>query len=81
VTTTDEPFEGTVVTICTTCFSNKSLCFVHTVFIQHVFRMVLAINSDCFPKQHLAVGIYNNKSAGFNVITALSMKRSTDISG
>jgi hypothetical protein len=41
----------TVVTMCTTLFNIKNLCDFLTQCIC-VFRMVLAINSDCFPKQH-----------------------------
>jgi hypothetical protein len=44
------PLKSPVVTICTTCFSLLELCILHTECIC-VFRMVLTINSDCFPKQ------------------------------
>jgi hypothetical protein len=37
--------------IYTTCFNTSKLCILPTQCIC-VFRMVLAINSDCFPKQH-----------------------------
>jgi hypothetical protein len=42
---------STVVIICTTCFNTPKLCIMPTQCIS-VFRMVLTINSDCFPKQH-----------------------------
>jgi hypothetical protein len=40
-----------VVIICTTCSNTLKLCILPTECIC-VFRMVLTINSDCFPKQH-----------------------------
>jgi hypothetical protein len=40
-----------VVTICTTCYNIPKLCILPTECIC-VFRTVLTINSDCFPKQH-----------------------------
>jgi hypothetical protein len=39
------------VTICTICFDILKLCILPTECIC-VFRVVLTINSDCFPKQH-----------------------------
>jgi hypothetical protein len=39
------------VSICTTCFNTLTLRILPTEGIC-VFRMVLTINSDCFPKQH-----------------------------
>jgi hypothetical protein len=46
-------FKILVVSICTTCFNITctKLCIPPTECIC-VFRMVLTINSDCFPKQH-----------------------------
>jgi hypothetical protein len=41
---------STMVTIYTTSSTLKYVHFVHRIY--SVFRMVLAINSDCFPKQH-----------------------------
>jgi hypothetical protein len=40
-----------VVNIYTICFNTLKLCILPTECIC-VFRMVLTINSDCFPKQH-----------------------------
>jgi hypothetical protein len=40
-----------VVTICTTCYNTLKLCILPTQCIC-VFRVVLTINTDCFPKQH-----------------------------
>jgi hypothetical protein len=40
-----------VVTICTTCFNTLKLCILPTQCVC-VFRMILTISSDCFPKQH-----------------------------
>jgi hypothetical protein len=47
-----------VVTICTTCFNMLKLYIPPTQCIC-VFHMVLTINSDCFPKHHELVGIWN----------------------
>jgi hypothetical protein len=44
-----------VVTICTTLFDTSKLCILPTQCIW-VSRMVLTINSDCFPKQHKRLG-------------------------
>jgi hypothetical protein len=44
-------FQSPEVTICTTCCNALKLCIPPTQCIC-VFRMVLTINSDCFPKQH-----------------------------
>jgi hypothetical protein len=43
--------KGPVVTICITCVNTLNLPILPTECI-YVFRMVLTINSDCFPKQH-----------------------------
>jgi hypothetical protein len=45
-----------VATIRTTCFNTLNLCILPTECI-YVFRMVLTIDSDCFPKQHYPVGL------------------------
>jgi hypothetical protein len=37
--------------ICSTCCNTLKLCILPTQCVC-VFRMVLTINSDCFPKQH-----------------------------
>jgi hypothetical protein len=42
--------QSPVVTVCTTFFNTPKLCILPTQCI-YVFRMVLTINSDCFPKQ------------------------------
>jgi hypothetical protein len=47
---------NSVVTICTTCFSILQLWILRTECIC-AFRMVLTINCDFLPKQHLPVGI------------------------
>jgi hypothetical protein len=39
-----------VVTICATFYNIQKLCILPTQCI-YVFRMVLTVNSDCFPKQ------------------------------
>jgi hypothetical protein len=44
-------FGSPVVTICTTYYNTLKLCILTTECIC-VFRMVLTINRDCFPKQH-----------------------------
>jgi hypothetical protein len=42
-----------VVSIYTTCFSIKNpTCCPHCITASYVFRAILTINSDCFPKQH-----------------------------
>jgi hypothetical protein len=43
--------QSPMVTICTTRFNTPKLYILPTQCIC-VFRMVLTINSDCFPKQH-----------------------------
>jgi hypothetical protein len=43
--------QSLVVSIRTTCFNTLKLYILPTPRIC-VFRMVLTINSDCFPKQH-----------------------------
>jgi hypothetical protein len=40
-----------MVTMCTKCFNTLKLCILTTKCI-YMFRVVLTINSDCFPKQH-----------------------------
>jgi hypothetical protein len=47
----DLTLQRPVVTIYTICFNIPELCILFTQCIC-VFRMVLTINSDCFPKQH-----------------------------
>jgi hypothetical protein len=42
---------NTVVYMCTTYFNTKKPFILPTQCI-YVFRMVLTVNSDCFPKQH-----------------------------
>jgi hypothetical protein len=42
--------QSPVVAICTTCFNIKNICILPTERVC-MFRMVLAINCDCFPKQ------------------------------
>jgi hypothetical protein len=37
--------------VCTTCYNIQKLCILPTQCI-YVFRMILTINSDYFPKQH-----------------------------
>jgi hypothetical protein len=44
--------------LCTACVNTLQICIVPTQCIC-VFRMVLTINSDCFPKQHLPTGVYS----------------------
>jgi hypothetical protein len=43
--------QTTVVIVCTPCFNIKGLHILHTQCVC-VFRMVLIINSNYFPKQH-----------------------------
>jgi hypothetical protein len=40
-----------VVNVYTACFNILKL-FILGTYCVHVFRMVLTVNSDCFPKQH-----------------------------
>jgi hypothetical protein len=42
--------------VCTTCFNTLKLCILPTQCIC-VFRMVVTINSDFYPKQHQPVGL------------------------
>jgi hypothetical protein len=44
-------FQSPVATICTTCFNISKPCIIPTECI-FVFRMVLTLNIDYFPKQH-----------------------------
>jgi hypothetical protein len=50
--------QSQVATICITCFNILELCILPTECVC-VFRVVLTINSDCFPKQHQPVGLCN----------------------
>jgi hypothetical protein len=54
-------FRTTVVTICATWFNIKKLLILPI----YKFRMILTVNSDCFPKQHEPAGLCSGDVISF----------------